>query len=313
MTPTSGIRLALREREIVWPRRPLIMGIVNINDDSFCNEGTLDVVAAMGQALMMATQGADIIDAGAESARTNRKAISEEEEIERMEPFIAQWKAAASRLAKTSPPIPGQLWPPLLSLNTWRPGVVRELLPLGGDLLNDMGALPDDQNARHCARHGAALLIMHSLGQPKQPHTHVAWPDIMSELDRFFSEKTALAREAGMDPQGLILDPGLDFAKQKHANLIILNNLARLSKFQCPMLLPVSRKTVIGDVLDQPDPLQRDAGTIGVTASIMAQNPGLPLIFRVHNVPAVVDAVRVLHALDQAEKRSIDPSGGSRP
>lgn len=286
--------LRARGRTITFPRRPLIMGIVNINDDSFCGDGTLDITAAMEQARGMAAAGADIIDAGAESARTNREAISIQEEIGRLMPFVERWSEWSRSLTNAGTPVPDQVWPPLLSLNAWRPEVVAAILPAGGDLLNDIGALPDDRNARLCAQHGAALLIMHSRGMPKEKHTHVQYPDIMAELDDFFAERIRMAVAAGVGEEQLVLDPGIDFAKQREDNLRILRDCARLHRFGRPLLLPVSRKTVIGEVLDLKDPLARDAGTIACIAA--GQSRGAH-IFRVHHVEAAVSSVRVLDAV----------------
>ncbi|HWB04885.1 MAG TPA: dihydropteroate synthase [Verrucomicrobiales bacterium] len=286
--------LRARGRTITFPRRPLIMGIVNINDDSFCGDGTLDITAAMEQARRMAVAGADIIDAGAESARTNREAIGIQEEIDRLMPFVERWNEWSRSLTDAETPVPHQVWPPLLSLNTWRPEVVAAILPEGGDMLNDIGALPDDRNAQLCAQYGAALLIMHSRGMPKEPHTHVQYPDIMAGLDDFFAERIRMAVAAGVSEEQLVLDPGIDFAKQREDNLRILRDCERLHRFGRPLLLPVSRKTVIGEVLDLKDPLARDAGTIACIAA--GQNRGAH-IFRVHHVEAAVSSVRVLDAI----------------
>lgn len=284
--------LRARHRTITFPRRPLVMGIVNLNDDSFCGDGTLDPAAALAQAQQMVADGADIIDAGAESARTNRAPISVEEEVARLLPFIASWIAWTAGLPEV-PPVPDQVWPPLLSINTWRAEVVASVLPAGGDLLNDLSALPDDTNARLCAQHGAALLIMHSRGAPKVPHTHVAYADIMAELLAFFRDRIRRAVAAGVPEESIVLDPGLDFAKQRADNLRILRELERLHIFQRLILLPVSRKTVIGEVLALPDPRDRDAGTLACIAA--GQLRGAQ-IFRVHHVAAAVDAVRIIEA-----------------
>lgn len=285
--------LRARQRVLAFPRRPLVMGIVNINDDSFCRDGTLDPAAAFARAQAMVADGADIIDAGAESARTNRSAITVAEEVARLLPFVEQWNEW-TRTLPADAPVPDQLWPPLLSINTWRPEVVTSVLPAGGDLLNDMSALPDDANARHCAQHGAALLIMHSRGLPKERHTHVHYADIMAELDDFFRQRIALAQAAGVPEECIVLDPGLDFAKQRADNLRILRELDRLHSFQRPVLLPVSRKTVIGEVLGLPDPLDRDAGTV---ACLVAGRQRGASILRVHNVAAAVESLRILAAL----------------
>ena len=286
--------LRARTREIRFPRRPLVMGIVNINDDSFCGDGTLDPAAAMGIARQMAADGADIIDAGADSARTNRPPISVAEEVVRLRPFVRAYLEWSAEAAALPAPHPDQVWPPLLSVNTWRPEVTAAILPLGGDILNDIGALPDDTNARLCAEHGTALLVMHSAGAPKQKNTAAAYPDIMAELDRFFTEKLALCAAAGLEPERTILDPGIDFAKQREDNLRIYRDLSRLHIFGRPVLLPVSRKTVIGQVLGLPDPLDRDPGTMACIAHGLTQGAH---IFRVHNVPAAARTVRLLHGL----------------
>jgi dihydropteroate synthase len=162
------------------------------------------------------------------------------------------------------------------------------------ELVNDMGALPDDRNARFCAVHGAALLIMHSVGEPKIPHLQQQWADVMGEMERFFEEKIDLARSGGMATDSLILDPGIDFAKQRDDNLTVYRELERLQRFGCPVLVPVSRKTVIGEVLGLPDPASRDAGTIACISAAMTRGAQ---IFRVHHVEAAWQAVKVLDAI----------------
>ena len=129
--------LRARQHVIEFPRRPMVMGIVNINDDSFCGDGTLDPTAALAQAEQQLRDGADIIDIGAESARTNRQAISVEEEIDRLKPFLAKW-----------PELRAHHNTPLLSINTWRSDVIAEVLPHGGDIINDISGLPDAFNAK---------------------------------------------------------------------------------------------------------------------------------------------------------------------
>jgi dihydropteroate synthase len=286
------MRLKLPERVIEFPRRPLVMGIVNVNDDSFSGDGTLDFELAIEQARVQAVAGADLIDVGAESARTNRQAISVAEELRRFAGFLQRWPSA---LAGLQPRDEEQIWPPILSANTWRPEVVAGVLVAGQvEMINDMGGLPDDRNARSCAAHGAALLIMHSVGEPKVAHFFQQWPDIMAELERFFEAKLQAAVAAGLDLEAILLDPGIDFAKQCADNLQIYRELGRLQKFGRPLLVPVSRKTVIGEVLQLPQPLDRDAGMIACISAAMTRGAQ---IFRVHHVDAVWQAVKVLHAV----------------
>ncbi len=274
------MKLLARGVEWSWPRRPLIMGIVNLSVDSFSGDGVADVDAAIGKARGLLADGADIIDVGAESARTNRGPISEEEEAAQLVRFIERWES-----------------PALLSLNTWRPAVARAALAVGGHILNDIGALPTDENARICAETGAALLIMHSVGVPKVAHTHVGYDDIMARIEEFFAEKIALAERAGVSRDAMILDPGIDFAKQRADNLRIYRELDRLAHFQRPILLPVSRKTVIGEVLGLPNAAERDAGSVACIVQGMLRGAHL---FRVHNVRAAAQAVRIIEAVEGA-------------
>jgi dihydropteroate synthase len=274
------MKLVARGVPLEWPRRPLIMGIVNLVADSFSGDGIVEIDRAIEHAHGLVGDGADFIDIGAESARTNRAALSESEEAAQLIRFIERWDSAA-----------------LLSINTWRPTVARAALAVGGHLLNDIGALPTDENARICAETGAALLIMHSIGEPKVPHTHVGYDDIMARLEVFFAEKIALAEAAGVPREAIVIDPGIDFAKQRDDNLRIYRELDRLAQFDRPILLPVSRKTVIGEVLGLRDPAERDAGTVACIVQGMLRGAA---IFRVHNVRAAAQAVRIVEAVEQA-------------
>lgn len=274
------------------------MGIVNVNDDSFSGDGTLHLGEAAALAKRQIDAGADVIDVGAESARTNRQAISVAEELRRFEGFFECWDEI---VAGSRPRDDQQVWPPVLSANTWRPEVVEELLKSGQvEFLNDMGALPDDRNARACAAHGVALLIMHSVGEPKVPHLQQQWADVMGSMAEFFAEKIQVALAAGLEKEQLVLDPGIDFAKQRLDNLTVYRELDQLQAFGCPVLVPVSRKTVIGEVLDIAVPKDRDAGTVACIAASMRRGAQ---VFRVHDVNAAWQAVKVLHGVALAEAK----------
>lgn len=285
------LELQLPDRCLHFPRRPLLMGIVNITDDSFSLDGSLDLDETCEKVLQTIADGADIIDIGAESARTNRGPITVEEEIARLLPFLERWP---DLIKKARPADDTQVFPPVLSINTWRPEVVKAVLPHGVELLNDLSALSEPDNAQLCAETGAALLIMHSVGLPKEKHTNQCYDDVMAALDDFFRTRVRRALQAGLIMENLILDPGIDFAKQKDDNLTILANLQDLHRFERPLLLPISRKTVIGDVLDQPDARDRDPGTLALLAHGVRQGAQ---IFRVHNVQAAWEALRLLDVL----------------
>ncbi|MDB6078315.1 MAG: folP 2, partial [Akkermansiaceae bacterium] len=214
-----------------------------------------------------------------------------EEEVRRFRAFLERWPES---LATAVPRDEEQVWPPVLSANTWRPEVAEAVLPLGVELLNDMGGLPDPRNAALCAAAGASLLIMHSVGEPKVAHFHQQWPDIMRSLTDFFAAKIALAESAGLLRESIILDPGIDFAKQRQDNLTIMSRLRELGCFGRPVMVPVSRKTVIGEVLGLTDPNDRDAGTVACIAAAFSGGAGM---VRVHNVAAAWQALKVLSAV----------------
>jgi dihydropteroate synthase len=279
------MKLVTRSATIEFPRRPLVMGIVNLCADSFSGDGIPDPAAALAHARRLVAHGAEIIDIGAESAGTQRGPMSEQEETDRLCTMIALWHAQEGPA------------PALLSINTWRPSVARTALEVGGDLLNDLGGLPGGENARTCRETGAALLIMHTVGEPKVKHTHVHYEDVMAALDAFFTEKLRLAQHAGLSREAILLDPGLDFAKQRDDNLRILRSLDRLQRFHRPILLPVSRKTVIGETLGIANPVERDAGTVACVVAGMRRGAN---IFRVHNVRAAVQAIRAVQAVVDA-------------
>jgi len=283
--------LAARGHQISFPRRPLIMGILNVNDDSFSGDGRLDPTWARNRAAELVQAGADIVDVGGESARTNRAPVPEDAEWERIAPVIEGFSTV---LAASSPRDTTQVFPPLLSVNTWRTSVAERALKAGCDLLNDLSSLPDESHARLCADSGAALLIMHSKGQPKIPHTHVIYPDVLRELEEFFQSRIRRAEDAGLHRDCLILDPGIDFAKQVEDNLRIYRDLERLKVFRRPILLPVSRKGTIGRVLSIPDPAKRDPGTVACIVAGVARGAN---IFRVHNVEAAWHTLRSLERL----------------
>ena len=277
--------LRTREKTLDFSNRTMVMGIININDDSFSGDGTLDQYKAMQMALEKVDQGADIIDVGAESARTNRGPITINEEIDRLIPFIDAFHSFNWNEERKKP---------LLSINTWRPEVTKKIVPLGIDILNDIGALNQSDNAEICAKHGSALLIMHSIGLPKEPHLGQKYENIIDEINIFFEKKIQFAESVGLKREQIILDPGIDFAKDCKDNLKILKDLNIFQKHRRPILVPVSRKTVIGEVLGIDDPKERDAGTVACSVSSILRGAS---ILRVHNVIAASQTVKMISSL----------------
>ena len=263
------------------------MGIVNINDDSFSGDGSLDQEVVMAQVRTQIEQGADCIDLGAESARTNREPITEAEEIERLRPVLECWDEL---VAQCRPRDAEQVYPPILSVNTWRPAVIQAVLEISPriGLINDMSALAYPETLPLLADSSAALLVMHSVGLPKQDHSHQRWEDIVASVESFFTEKIALAEQAGIARERLVLDPGLDFAKTTADSLALIKAAERIEAFGCCVLWPLSRKNFIGDAIAEELPAQRDAGTVACLPFLG------PSLLRVHNVDAAYLSTKVL-------------------
>lgn len=272
------MQLQFPGRMVRFPRRPLLMGILNINDDSFSGDGSLDPEVSLERARTIAREGGDMVDVGAESARTNREAISVEEEIRRLTPFVAAWPGLWSGL---EPVDARQIFPPLLSINTWRSEVVRWAVQAGADLVNDMSGLPSADNAAACAEGRSALLIMHTVGLPKQDHSHVRHADILAGVEAFFREKLRLAQSAGLPAERVLLDPGLGFAKQPKDDLRLCAGAQALAQLGRPLLWPLSRKGFLGEVTGEKDAARRDAATVGALLAC-ARRGGH--VFRLHAV-----------------------------
>ena len=280
------------DRTLVKPLRPLIMGIVNINDDSFSGDGSLDVQELTLQIRHKVAQGADFIDLGAESARTNREAVSVDEEVRRLFSVLEGWEKI---IQQTKPKDSVQVWPPVLSINTWRVEVLQALMDspyresIG--LVNDMSALADSRTLKLVAASNASLLIMHSVGLPKQDHSHVTWDDICASVSSFFEQALHQAHAAGVPKERIILDPGLDFAKQTDDSLKLIQSAQLFASYGTGVLMPLSRKNFIGETLGREDPLHRDAGTLACVP-FLTQLPCC--IVRAHNVEAIWQGLRVL-------------------
>ncbi|MEM9080776.1 MAG: dihydropteroate synthase [Verrucomicrobiota bacterium] len=288
---SEPVILRMRGRVIEWPRRGCVMGILNINEDSFSGDGRVDAGWAVERAVAMIGEGADFLDVGAESARTNREAISVDEELERFASFAERWGEVVER---AEPRDGEQVWPPVLSANTWRSEVVEGVLEMGYELVNDMSGLTSARNAELCAQWGGALLVMHTVGEPKVDHRHVSWADLGRSMEDFFAERIVRCREAGLSDEQVVLDPGLGFAKGVEDDLEVFRALDRLMNFARPILLPVGRKGFVGEVLGIEEASERDAGTMACVAAGLRRGGS---IFRVHEVKGCFEVIKVLEGV----------------
>ncbi len=264
--------------------RTLICGILNITPDSFSDGGRyLTPEAAAARALEMESQGADLIDIGAESSRPGSEGIDAAEELARL---LAPLREIIKRLR-----VP-------VSIDTCKPEVAAACLSEGADIINDITGFTDEKMVRAAADAGAGAIVMHMLGRPRDMQkTPVYAAGPVSEIRRFFSERTAVLRQAGVED--VILDPGIGFGKTLQDNMAIMSGLTLFQELGLPLMVGVSRKSFIGE-LSPSDPSGRLPGTIAACAACALKGAD---IVRVHDVQEAAQAMAVIDAIKKSEFR----------
>ena len=273
-------RVLAVDRVLELGGRPWLMGIVNASPDSFSDGGqfgTLQAQIELARGLL--EDGADILDIGGESASTGRPAVSVEQEIERVVPLIEHVTVELGAL---------------VSVDTYKPPVARAAIAAGARIVNDVSGLRDPALAEVCAQSGAALVLMHTRAAPKQRlQDPDLYGDVVGEVCAFLGERMEQALAAGIDPDQIILDPGPDFAKTPAQTIELLAGVGRLHELGRPLLMAISRKDFIGALTGRP-PRERLGGTLAALAHGVDAGAR---IFRVHDVAAAADFLRVRAAL----------------
>jgi len=270
-------------REITCCERPLIMGIVNVTDDSFYDGGRyVDSELAIAHAIELVEQGADILDIGGESTRPGAHPLKEEDELVRVVPVIAE---LARRI--TAP----------ISVDTTKSRVAQAALDAGASIINDVSALRGDTAmASVVARSGAGVVLMHMQGTPQTMQTAPTYGEVVAEVMQFFKERMRAAMEAGIAQMKIVLDPGIGFGKLLEHNLELLNRLPELAMLDRPLLVGVSRKAFIGQLVGR-SAEDREWGTAAAVA--LAVDRGARIL-RVHDVGMMADVVKVAAAIGAA-------------
>jgi dihydropteroate synthase len=282
------MRLVLRDRVVdCVPGRPLLMGIVNANPDSFSDAARLRTLAdQVAHALAQVRAGADLIDVGGESGVTYTGVTAADVEAQRVVPLVAALVAEGVTV----------------SVDTFKPGVAAAALDAGAAMVNDVSGLADPELARLCARTGAALVVMHTRAAPKE----VRFPDyddVVADVEAFLADALARAVAEGVAPEQIVLDPGPDFAKRPGETVAVLRALPALSALGRPVLAAVSRKYFLGAVTGRPPDRRLGAS---VAAALWAADAGAAIL-RVHDVADVADALAVARVLrGEAEVPPVD-------
>ena len=270
----------------------LVMAIVNCNDDSFYAPSRALGEKAVEMALAAESDGAAIVDFGAESSRPGSSYINEEQELERLIPVISAFRKRSS--------LP-------VSVDTRKAAVARQALDAGADIINDISGLTDDAGmAAVCAERGAAVVLVHKKGIPLTMQENPVYENLHAELASFFREAVGRAIEAGISPGKIIIDPGIGFGKSTEDNLEILSDLYQLAEIfwkVYPLLVGVSRKGFIGEIMKNwgssrhPAPSTEEkllTGTLAVNRGAIMCGAD---IIRVHDVKEHVKLAKTLFNL----------------
>lgn len=260
-----------------------VMGILNITPDSFSDGGRFnqrDLALRHAQAMVKA--GATLIDIGGESTRPGARPVSVVEELERVAPLVE----AINRELDV-----------IISVDTSTPAVMRESARLGAGLINDVRALRRDGALDAAAATGLPVCLMHMQGEPGTMQDHPHYDDLLGEVSSFLLERMQACASAGIPAERILLDPGFGFAKSHAHNLSLFKHMQALHALGRPLLVGVSRKSMVGLALNKPV-TERLNGSLALAALAMTKGAK---ILRVHDVAETIDVVRMIAAVEAAE------------
>ena len=275
---TLAMQLVLH-RSVLDLAQPKVMGVLNVTPDSFSDGGRYaGLDAAVARAERLVEEGAAIVDVGGESTRPGASPVSAEEEIRRVVPVIER---LTSRIA-----VP-------VSVDTSKPEVMRAAVDAGAQMINDVRALRVPGALAAAAASGVAVCLMHMQGEPDSMQAAPSYEDVIADVRSFLDARVAVCLSAGIPRERICIDPGIGFGKLLEHNLALLAGLSRIGERSLPIVVGVSRKSLVGIITGRP-PADRLAGSIAFAA--LAVTLGANIV-RAHDVAATVDAVKVAAAL----------------
>lgn len=259
--------------------KPHVMGVLNVTPDSFSDGGHfVSVETAVEHALAMADAGATFIDIGGESTRPGADPVSIQEELERTIPVIEALSARTECL---------------ISIDSSTPEVFQEAASAGAHLINDVRALQRDGALQAAAATGLPVCLMHMQGEPQNMQDSPSYLDVVNDVLGFLRQRIEDCRDVGVAPNQIMVDPGFGFGKTLEQNLQLLHHLDKFDVLNCPILVGMSRKSMIGAILNK-SVEQRLFGSVAV--AVMAFERGASIV-RVHDVEETVDALKVASAV----------------
>lgn len=255
------------------------MGIVNVTPDSFSDGGQhLQRDAALAHAQRLIAEGADILDIGGESTRPGASPVSVQQEMDRVLPIIEGLRGA---------PVP-------ISIDTFKPEVMRAAIAAGAHMVNDIDALQDAAAMQAVASGNVAVCLMHKQGDPQTMQAQPHYQDVVAEVSEFLRGRISAAEAGSIQRNRIVIDPGFGFGKTLAHNLALLRELNKLTELGVPVLAGLSRKSMLGALTGQ-DVTQRLPAS--VAAALIAVQRGASIV-RVHDVRATVDALKIWNAVN---------------
>jgi dihydropteroate synthase len=262
--------------------RPRVMGILNVTPDSFFDGGRFEGLdAAMRQAERMLSEGADILDVGGESTRPGAAPVSLDEEMARVIPVIEGIRASLDVI---------------VSVDTSKPGLMREAVAAGAGMINDVAALSAPGALASAAEVGVPVCLMHMQGEPRTMQVDPQYTDVVADIIAYLDARVAACEAGGIARERLLIDPGFGFGKTLQHNLVLLSRLDALQRLGLPVLVGMSRKSMLGAVTGRAVDERLSAG---LAAAVMAVERGARIV-RVHDVAATVDALKLWQAVKDA-------------
>ncbi len=259
--------------------RPQVMGVLNVTPDSFSDGGRhASLAAAVAHGVRLAEEGAALIDVGGESTRPGASPVGLAEELDRVVPVIERLRAAT---------------PAIVSVDTSKPEVMRAAAAAGAGLINDVRALCEPGALAAAAATGCAVCLMHMQGQPRTMQHEPSYSDVVGEVRAFLAARLAAARAGGLGADQLLVDPGFGFGKNLKHNLTLLRHLGELATLDAPLLVGLSRKSLLGTLTGRGAD-ERIHGSIAL--AVLAVAAGARIV-RAHDVAATVDALKVTAAV----------------
>lgn len=267
---------------IQLPNHPQVMGILNITPDSFSDGGQyLNPEHAFARAQQMVSEGATIIDIGGESMRPGAESISVQEEIDRILPVIQRLKSL----------------PVVLSVDTTKPAVMQAAITAGIHLINDVNALQAEDALETVAASSVAICLMHCQGEPRTMQQRPTYTDVVQEVYAFLKQQAERCLAAGISADRIIIDPGFGFGKTLEHNLSLIKHLSTFTQLGFPLLVGISRKSMIGRILDKPVH-ERLYGSL--TFAALAAWQGATII-RAHDIAATRETLHIINTIFQAK------------